>query len=270
MIRLHQLIELAGVSLGDFKIHCATGKDPTPLEAFFDGSFKEWQERQNQRNFECDNVVALIALDGDRWLFAGIYAVRGLKERRKGDKAWFQYSTEEVPGLSHLTGRAVVRFQKKFRASYLKGEKYADQLIVSELRDQRMSVGDFPGYKSVLLSYPLLRTIVRENLPSWWSALSNVSGVYVITDNNTGKLYVGSAYGGDGIWQRWQAYAKTGHGGNKELKALLRKHREGYVQHLQFSVLEVCDLNASKDYVISRETHWKNVLRSREFGYNDN
>ena len=53
-------------------------------------------------------------------------------------------------------------------------------------------------------------------------------------------------------------------------KALLREHADDYVQHLQFSVLEVCDLNASKDYVISRETHWKNVLRSREFGYNEN
>jgi len=133
-----------------------------------------------------------------------------------------------------------------------------------------MSVGDFPGYNSVLLSYPLLRTITREDLPSWRSALSSVSGVYVITDNETGKLYVGSAYGGNGIWQRWQAYAKSGHGGNKELKALLREHGRDYVKHLQFSVLEVCDLNASKDYVISRETQWKNVLRSREFGYNEN
>jgi len=270
MLRLLQLVNLAGITLGQFKIHCATGNNPTPLEAYFDGKFKDWQERQNQRNFECDSIVALIALDGDRWLFAGIYAVRGVKQRRKRGKIWFQYSTEEVPGLEHLTGRAVVRFQKKFRASYLRGEKYGDRLLVSEIRDQRMSVGDFPGYNSVLLSYPLLCTIIRENLPSWRSALGNVSGVYVITDNRTGKLYVGSAYGGDGIWQRWRAYAKNGHGGNKELKVLLQKRGQDYVQHLQLSVLEVCDLNASKDYVISRETHWKDILRSREFGYNVN
>ena len=270
MIKLLQLIKLAGIDLGKFKIHCATGKNPTPLEAFFDGSFKAWQEHQNQRNFECDRVIALIGLDGDRWLFAGIYTVDGFRERKKGDSTWFEYATEEVQGLEHLTGRAVVTFRKRFRASYLRGERYADQLIVSEIRDQRMSVGDFPGYNSVLLSYPLLRTIIRENLPSWRSALCNVSGVYVITDTRTGKLYVGSAYGGEGIWQRWQAYAKTGHGGNKELKALLQEKGQDYVQCLQLSVLEVCDLNASKDYVISREVHWKDVLRSREFGYNDN
>ena len=44
MIRLLDLITLAGVSLADYKIHCATGFNPTPLEAFFDGKFKQWQE----------------------------------------------------------------------------------------------------------------------------------------------------------------------------------------------------------------------------------
>ena len=270
MIGLRQLIDLAGINLGKFKIHCARGRNhPTPLERFFDGDFEEWQERQRQQNFSCENIVSLIFLHGDKWLFAGVYTVLDVKPPTK-KRTWFQYSTEEVAGLGHLVGRVVVRFERKFRASYLKGEKYADQLIVSEIRAQRMSVGDFPGYNSVLLSHPLLCTIIRENLDSWRSALSNVSGVYVITDNNTGKLYVGSAYGGDGIWQRWRAYAKNGHGGNKELKALLRVQGRDHVQHLQFSVLEVCDLNASNDYIIARETHWKDVLRSREFGYNEN
>jgi len=43
------------------------------------------------------------------------------------------YSTEEVAGLEHLAGRAVVKFRKEFRASYLKGEKYADQLVCRQL-----------------------------------------------------------------------------------------------------------------------------------------
>ena len=133
-----------------------------------------------------------------------------------------------------------------------------------------MSVGDFPGYNSVLISYKILCTIVREDLPSWKSALSNVAGVYLITDNKTGKHYVGSAYGGEGIWQRWTLYSKNGHGGNKELKVILLSAGKEYTQHFQYSVLEVCDLNASKDYVIERETYWKKAIRSREFGYNIN
>lgn len=281
MIKLSDLIGLSGVALGHFKIHCATGKGFPPLEAFFDGKFKEWQELQNQRNFQCDEIVSLIHLGGDKWLFAGVYAVEGVNPLSEGEpdiyfhpqgvpRSCFKYSTRELDGLEHLTGHAIVRFEKKFRASYLIGKKYYDNLVVCEIRDQKMSVGDFPGYRSILLSFSLLGTIVRENLSSWKSALSNVSGVYLITDNKTGKHYVGSAYGGEGMWQRWVAYTKYGHGQNKELKELLKTIGSDYVQNLQISILEICDLNANKEDVIDRESHWKNVLRSREFGYNTN
>jgi len=273
MLKLLDIIDLLGISrtsLGKFKVHCATGKNPPPLEAFFDGKFKEWQEYQNHPNFQCDKILSLIHLRKDRWLFAGIYDVLGVKKHKKGKKTWFKYSTKEIRRLENLTGRVIVQFEKKFRASYLIGKKYYDKLVVLEIRDQRMSVGDFPGYNSVLISYRLLRTIVREELPSWKSALSNVSGIYIITDNKTGKHYIGSAYGGEGIWHRWVSYAKDRHGGSKELKELLRIKGEDYIQNLQLSILEVCDLNVSDEYMICRESHWKEVLRSREFGYNSN
>jgi hypothetical protein len=61
-----------------------------------------------------------------------------------------------------------------------------------------------------------------------------------------------------------------GHGGNKELKTLFKKNSNEYVLNFQYSVLEVCDLNSSNEYVINRENHWKYALCSREFGYNDN
>ncbi len=271
MIKLLELISLAGVKLGNFKIHCATGTQHSPLEAFFDGKFKEWQEKQRNRNFECDQIVSLINLSRDKWLFVGVYNVEGIRKKTKDKKGQiFLYSTTEIKGQKHIVGRAIVRFNKTFRASYLRGEKYGDQLIVTEIRDRKMSVGDFPGYNSVLVSYNLLRNIVREGTPSWKSALSNVSGIYIITDMKTGKIYIGSAYGGEGVWQRWLIYAKNGHGGNKDLKDLLKLKKSSYTQNFQFSILEVTDLNANKDYIISRESHWKKVLMSRKFGYNRN
>jgi len=271
MIKLMDLIGLTGIELVDFKIHCATGSNPTPLEAFFDGAFKEWQEYQNQKNFQCEHVFSLIHLGQDRWLFAGIYAVKGFTPKQKEDgKPYYLYSTEEVEGLKHLTGRAVVRFNKVFRASYLRGEKYSDNLIVEASREKRMTIGDFPGFNSVLLSFAMLRTMVREANPSWRTALTNVAGVYLITDRSDGRHYVGSAYGGDGIWQRWTSYTKDGHGGNAELRDLLRERGENHAQNFQFSLLEVCDLYSSNDYVIARETYWKQVLMSREFGLNKN
>lgn len=39
----------------------------------------------------------------------------------------------------------------------------------------------------------------------------------MIIDGNTGKLYIGSVYSGEGIWGRWVTYATTCHGGNYEL-----------------------------------------------------
>jgi hypothetical protein len=281
MLKLKDLIGLSGITLGQFKIHCATGKYFPPLEAFLDGTFKEWQEYQNQRNFECDEIVSLIHLGGDKWLFAGIYAVEGVKARRKGDthklcqpegapRSWFEYTTREIDGLEHLTGHVIVIFKKNFRASYLKGKNYYDHLLVSEIREKRMSVGDFPGYNSVLISFRKLRIIVRENLPSWKSTLRNVSGVYIITDKATGKHYIGSASGGGGIWQRWTAYSKDGHGNNKELTQLIENSGKQYPNNFQFSILEVCDLNANDEQIMRREKYWKDVLLTREFGYNTN
>jgi len=269
-MKLTDLIQLAGVELDDFKIHCATGANPTPLEAFFDGTFRQWQEHQNQKNFKCRQILSLIHLGGARWMFAGMFDVLGVAPGKWKSTTCYRYSTSEIAGLDHLTGRAIVEFNKTFRASYLRGKKYANQLSVVAIREQRMTIGEFPGFNSVLLSLTMLKTIVRELNPSWRTALSSIAGVYLIADTSTGKNYVGSAYGGDGIWQRWSAYAATGHGGNKELRALLKQEGTKHAQFFQFTLLEVCDINSSDDYVISRETHWKKALLSREFGLNKN
>lgn len=209
MLKLTDLIRLSGIELNDFKIHCATGAS-NPLEAFLDGTWQQWQERQNQKNFECAQVLSLIHLGGTRWLFAGVFKVLGVKAGNTHNPDGYEYSTEELAGLEHLTGRAIVEFNKKFRNSYLRGNKYEEDLFVAAIRDQRLTIGEFPGFNAVLLSHTMLRTVVRESHPSWLAALGNVAGIYVITDNTSGKQYVGSAYGGIGIWQRWCAYAKNG------------------------------------------------------------
>jgi GIY-YIG catalytic domain len=268
MIRLLDLISLCGVKLANYKIHCATGSKPTPLEAFFDGKFKQWQEGQNQRNFECAQILSLIHMGADRWLFVGVYSVEGIARRTEGPKPRYMYATSELRGLEDLVGRAVVQFDKTFRASYLRGSSYGEKLAVSEIRRERLSVGDFPGYNAVLVSRQLLRTIIREEIPSWRSALSSVSGVYLIVDTTNGKQYVGSASGVGGIWQRWDAYARNGHGGNKDLVLLLDKNGAAYADNFQYSILEVSDLYTSQETVLERETHWKKVLCSGKHGYN--
>ncbi len=106
MIRLVDLLDLSDVRLRDYKIHLATGSNPTPLEAYRDGRFKEWQEEQRNKNFECRMVLSLIHLRADTWLFAGVYKVRGI---RRKTKEHFYYRTELLPNQSDLIGRIIVR-----------------------------------------------------------------------------------------------------------------------------------------------------------------
>lgn len=277
MIKLTDLISMAGISLDNYKIHCATGQQHPPLEAFFSGTFKEWQELQTKENFRCKNILSLIHMEKEKWLFAGVYSV--IKVSKTKDKknpyynpssSYFNYKTKELSGLNHLTGKVIVAFDKKFRASYLVGKNFGDSLLVHEMRADRMTIGEFPNYNAVVISHDKLRIVINELNPSWKSALSNVSGVYLITDTSDGRLYVGSAYGDQGLWKRWSDYASNGHGGNKELKELLKSKGKKHSRFFQFSILETCDLNTDSETVIERENHWKTVLTSREHGLNSN
>jgi hypothetical protein len=59
-----------------------------------------------------------------------------------------------------------------------------------------------------------------EGLPKIWiEILKRTAGVYLLTCRKTKEQYVGSAYGEEGLWQRWMQYAITGHGSNISLKS---------------------------------------------------
>lgn len=272
MLRLIDLIRLSGVEIQNYKIHCATDNKASgwqPLVQYFAGTFEEGQSLQTQKNFECGYVLSLINLGTSKsWLFVGVYEVYGVKQTKLFDG--YTYDLRKIGGLEHLEGRAIVDFPKQFRASYLVGSTHEHNLLVSSIREERMSIAEFPGFNGVCLKFPELQSIIRQDNPSWRAGLKNVSGVYLIVDCSTGYQYVGSAYSGIGIWQRWAQYAKTGHGGNKELKQLLRANGDDHAYQFQFSLLEVCDINSSSEYVIGRESHWKRVLLTREFGLNWN
>lgn len=267
MLNLINLLKANGLSLDNFKIHLATGANPTPLNAFFAGHFKEWQECQNNKNFPCKQIVSLISMDADKWLFAGVYDVLGVAE---GGKCTYAYRTRLVPGQDDLIGRIVIRYKRQYRASYIWGHKYGQLLEIAEIKPIRLSIREFPGYNNAIASHQELRLIVEQLEPTWKAALENVKGVYLITDRKTGKTYVGSATGEGGIWQRWEAYARTGHGGNTELKEVIRTVGSAHLDNFQYAILEIADSHASDEHISKREVHWKNVLLSREFGYNSN
>jgi hypothetical protein len=144
-------------------------------------------------------------------------------------------------------------------------------LVVAEILAERIRVSEFTGYSRAMLSKQHLDIVVTQQVQSWKTALSAVSGVYVICDRATGKLYVGSATAGEGIWDRWCAYSRTGHGGNKELAQLLDERGKAYADNFQFGVLEVADSRAGRQDILKREAYWKDLLQTRRpLGYNAN
>ncbi|MFN3760161.1 MAG: GIY-YIG nuclease family protein [Algoriphagus aquaeductus] len=99
--------------------------------------------------------------------------------------------------------------------------------------------------------------------------LSSIKGVYLISDSLTGKLYVGSAYGEDGIWGRWSQYVSTnGHRNNKTLKELISEN-ENYRSNFKFSILMLLPKTITPDEAIKKENLFKEKLGSNSFGLNN-
>lgn len=281
MLKLLDVLNIPESAFKNYKVHFAIGTTDKlkPYKKFLIGEFKDWQEHQTQKNFSRPYILSLIYYKRDSWLFGGIYQITEKPtpiERPKENWKGWKYGTELVDCQTDLIGRIFVSYRKEYRQSYPRLEMQPESgmsprdMCISSILDKRVSIHDFSGFDEVNIDYETLQTIIRENIPSWRSALSNVKGVYLIADRKTGKQYVGSAYGDECIWQRWSAYAKDGHGGNLELKALLSEHGEQYRYHFKYSILEVCNMNLGNDYIIRRENYWKEVLQTREFGLNQN
>jgi hypothetical protein len=254
------------------KVHLARHNGTEqPIDVFVQGNFDEWQRMQRARNFELEFVVSLLqAGNPTRWLFAGLFRSKGYKEENDPQHAYY-YNLHRLSATEELVGRLYLTSRYKQRNSYPLGKTLMSDLTVAELLPERLSIGQFPGYKRVNLTKALLDVVVRQNAESWRSALSSVKGIYLITDKSNGKLYVGKADGEAGIWGRWCIYSETSHGHNVALKQEFGIDISAERQNdLRFSVLEITDLHTMKEDIARRESHWKEILSSRTHGYNRN
>ncbi len=261
------------------KLHlaCWNGNDD-PIDVFRHGSFQGWQAWQGARNFERPQIVSLIQMRGgsNRWLFAGCFDQLGCAKHPSPEGGWL-YETTERATTESLSGRLIIQYQRQGRNSYRNAETVADELVVAELRDNRVSAQIFTDYSEVRLSNKELELIVSQQSDAWVEALSSVRGIYLITDTSNGKLYVGSALantrqrGKGGIWERWCQYASDGHGENVNLRQVIAANGIEYARNnFQYSILEVAGSTATDDDVRLREGHWKRVLVSYAHGYNKN
>ena len=256
------------------KLHFAiTNGKENPLDVYYQGDFQEWQRQQLKRNFDRKYVVSFIAMPTPNlWLFAGVH----LSDIPTQREDCIYYPLVEIQETKELDGRLIISFDKKnvdnkfVRQSYLLTENWVEKLNVAEVLAQALDFAKFPSFKSVHISFSQLKTIVKKSLSDWQSALSSVAGVYLIADKSSGKLYVGSATGEGGIWQRLAEYATNLHGNNRQLIELKKQFGDVHFENFYFSILEIADTHSSENEILVRESHWKNVLLTRQFGYNDN
>ena len=272
MISIKELIEVKDI-INDLKIHFATGPNNDyyePLKKFENNEFDEWQKNQSKKNFTTNYLVSFITYDKDLWLFAGVYQV--LEDPKYIDEYKYYYY-DKIIRLQNgfdLVGRLIVEYKKIARQSYRYAAKVIDDIKLYSISEDKIISYEFPGYKNVMISFNELKIFIKKQEKTWKTALSNSKGVYAITDHNTGKIYIGSATGLDCFWQRWLNYSDTGHGGNKKLKQIIKEKGFDYTDNFYFSIIEHFTIDIPDNYIIERESYWKNVFAARKYGYNEN
>ncbi len=259
------------VPSGDFNpseeaLKCAKG-DPLNTKAL------AWNS--NKISFREGNIaIGFYREHKNTWIMSGIMNV--VKDNGKCNGSNVEYYKD----FAKFSYRIVCEFKKDFEACILLAENYLDKIKVIEISGEERTVKKFPGFDNVYVSYNELEKYLNAQNPSWRNFLSSRRGVYLISDKSNGKLYVGSAYGEDGIYGRWRTYIESGYDKNgvetgkypnREFQKLVDEEGLDYVRkNFMYSILETFEDNVSGEYIINRESWWKDCLQSRKFGYNAN
>ena len=226
-----------------------------------------WNEKRRYF-YEGQIAVCSLKLSYDMWLLTTIKRVT----KDLGISGGVSFEGKEIEKYKPFFGRVIVQYHKTSMAQGRYFSELQDELVVNQILPDVYDGEDFPGYDKVRLSYAQLEVIIRCGKKDWIAALSNQKAVYLITDKNTGKLYVGSATSDSGmLLQRWSNYVANGHGGNKELIELVEHEGFDYVKkHFQYAILENYNAKVEDRVILIRESWWKETLQTRIWGYNSN
>lgn len=225
--------------------------------------------RAKRRYFSVGEIaICLFQLSWNTWLLSTVKEVT----RELGVKDGVNYEGKELKNYTPYFGRVIVKYRKTHQTQVVYAKNVINELEVEQILPSVFDGIDFPGYDKVRLSYEQLSIIVNRHKRDWVAALENQKAVYLITDKGSGKQYVGSAYGENGmLLQRWSNYVDSGHGGNKLLKSVVDDLGFDYVkQNFQYSILENYNGRTEKRIILERESWWKETLGSRAFGLNAN
>lgn len=254
-------------NLSNVKIRFVKGNSElNPIDLFkFDRSmlleWQFWNYKKNRSFKEGQLAIGFVKISDDKWLLFDISLVT--KDLNSFNSVGYEYETQSQ--YNKFFGRVIIQYKNRSQNLIRKADSVIDQCVVSQILEDVYEENLFPGYENVNISWSKLSKVLNND--SWRTALENQKGIYLISDQASGKKYVGSAYGQKMLYSRWADYIRSGHGGNIALKKLDFDYIK---QNFNYSILEIYKSTVDDKVILKRESWWKQSLLTKRFGYNEN
>lgn len=267
MIYLNDLLQLKDLENVKIRFNLMFSGNWNPTEIYkqkdtitlLDGHYHNYKRNKAYR--EGQVTIGFLKIEGDKWLLFHI----GKVTKDLNVFAGIGYEYESIPEYEKFCGRLVIHFKNKSQNMVRNATSVISECVVHEVLSDDFDNDIFPGYENVCLSWNELAVVIKKD--NWTTALQNQKGVYLLTDKSNGKMYVGSASGEYMLLGRWLTYVKNGHGNNIGLKEI---HFDHIKNNFEYSILDIFKSTTDDSYILKREAWWKQTLKTREFGYNQN
>jgi len=268
-ILLNEILKLDNLDNVKIRFNLMFRDNWNPIEIFkndamdilLEGQYWNYKTKKSYRDGQVTIGFIRISSSDDLWLLFHVGKIT--KDLGILDGVGYEYKI--LSEYKKYFGRLIIKYKNKEQNMVRLAKSVIYDCEVVQILPDTFDNDIFPGYDKVNVTWKELSRVISKE--SWKTALQNQKGIYLITDISTGKMYVGSAYGKNMILVRWQAYVKTGNGGNIELKNL---NFEYIKQNFKYSILDIFKSTIDDQVIIAREIWWKTVLLTREFGYNKN
>ncbi|WP_018121857.1 GIY-YIG nuclease family protein [Wohlfahrtiimonas chitiniclastica] len=269
MIKLNDILKLDDLINTKIRFNLMLDGNRNPIDMFKNGNVDRimtgqyWNYKRN-KSYKVGQInLGFIKINAseNQWLLFHIGRVTKDLNILNG----MGYEYESLPEYEPYIGRLIISYKNKSQMMIRNALSVIDDCSVHEILPDIFNEDLFPGYENIDLSWHDLARVLDKD--TWKTALRNQKGVYLITDQATGKMYIGAAYGEDMLLNRWQAYVRTYHGGNVGLKVLT----DDYIkQNFRYSILDIFKSTTNDNVILARENWWKQILLTRKFGYNFN
>lgn len=268
-IYLNDILKLEDINDVKIRFNIMMDNNWNPLSLFENNSFdtllrgQYWNYSSKKSFKEGQITLGFLPIDRGENLWLLFHIGKVTKDLNVFDGIGYEYIS--LLKYQSYIGRLIIKFKNKSQNMVRLAPSVINDCEVAQILPSPFDNDIFPGYDKVNISWEELSRVVSKE--GWKTALENQKGVYLITDIHNGKMYVGSAYGENMFLGRWKAYIKTGHGSNVELKSLGIDYIK---KNFRYSILDIFKSTIDDKVIIERESWWKEVLKTRKFGYNSN